>query len=452
MNAFGPTLPALRAMLDAAGRLVSADVRLLELNARAGGEIGAPLAHAPLAALVRLASRLQILISREVTIPDLDGDLLLWARIDPSDGGFEVSITGWEERPVWMPAAADAPEFVVADAEWIWETDAALRFTFLPAPIASRLRMDVGRLLGQPITQLFALDGDEEGALPILSGIALRQGFTDQPARLRLDDRVVSLSAVPRLDREGRFAGYFGGAREVEEEAAPAIVLDRAFSGDFATRLDAALRGSLDRIIANANSINAQADGPLAPDYVGYAADIAQAGRHLLGLVGDLVDLEAVERPDFTVACEAIDLADLARRAAGLLSVRASDAGVRIDAPALDETLPAMGEFRRVLQILVNLLGNALRYSPQGGMIWVRIERDGDTATVIVADQGKGIAPENHARIFEKFERVDVSEAGGSGLGLYIARRLARAMGGDLTVDSAPGTGARFALTLPAIG
>jgi len=69
---------------------------------------------------------------------------------------------------------------------------------------------------------------------------------------------------------------------------------------------------------------------------------------------------------------------------------------------------------------------------------------------VVIADQGKGIDPQDHERIFEKFERVDASEPGGSGLGLYIARRLARAMGGEISVDSALGQGARFTLTLPA--
>jgi signal transduction histidine kinase len=82
--------------------------------------------------------------------------------------------------------------------------------------------------------------------------------------------------------------------------------------------------------------------------------------------------------------------------------------------------------------------------------VWIRTEREGDLATVIIADQGKGIAPADHERVFAKFERVDPSEPGGSGLGLYIARRLARAMGGDINLDSAPGQGARFALTLPA--
>ncbi|MBM3927603.1 MAG: HAMP domain-containing histidine kinase, partial [Sphingomonadales bacterium] len=177
--------------------------------------------------------------------------------------------------------------------------------------------------------------------------------------------------------------------------------------------------------------------------------DIATAGRHLLGLVDDLVDLEAVERPDFSIDAEPIDLADVARRAAGLLAVRASQGDVRIDRPAADETQPATGDFRRSLQILVNLIGNAVRYSPRGGSVWVRITQDETHACAIVADQGKGIAEADQAMIFEKFGRVDPSEPGGSGLGLYISRRLARAMGGDITVDSAPGAGARFVFTLP---
>jgi signal transduction histidine kinase len=97
----------------------------------------------------------------------------------------------------------------------------------------------------------------------------------------------------------------------------------------------------------------------------------------------------------------------------------------------------------------MHLLTNAVRYSPEGGQVWIRTDREGDLAALIIADQGKGIPAEDQGRIFEKFERVDPSEPGGSGLGLYIARRLARAMGGDINVDSAPGQGARFTFSLP---
>ena len=167
-------------------------------------------------------------------------------------------------------------------------------------------------------------------------------------------------------------------------------------------------------------------------------------------MVDDLVDLQAIERPEFAPEAEPVDLADIARRAAGLLAVRAADRDVRIDGPGLDESLPATGDFTRSLQVLMNLITNAIRYTPLGGQVWIRSEREGDLAAIIVADQGKGVAVEDQERIFDKFERVDSNEPGGTGLGLYIARRLARAMGGDLSIDSAPGQGARFTFTLPA--
>ena len=103
-----------------------------------------------------------------------------------------------------------------------------------------------------------------------------------------------------------------------------------------------------------------------------------------------------------------------------------------------------------MLQILLNLLGNAIRYSPEGSTIWIRVEPDGDRARIVVADQGEGLSEQQQARVFEKFERLGRSGDGGSGLGLYISRRLARAMDGDLTLESAPGQGARFTLELPA--
>ena len=129
--------------------------------------------------------------------------------------------------------------------------------------------------------------------------------------------------------------------------------------------------------------------------------------------------------------------------------MRARERGIGIDAPREGESVPAVGEFRRVLQILLNLVGNAIRYSPEGSVVWLRAEREGARARIVVADQGEGLSAEQQERAFEKFERLGRSGGGGSGLGLYISRRLARAMGGELTVESAPGQGARFTLDLP---
>lgn len=458
MNVIDPGFPPVRGLVDAAGRLIEADGRLHDLNARAGGQIGAPIAVPQLATLVRLVQRLRILVSRAVVAADGDDDIDMWVRADPDldSGGVRLSITGWKARQPWQPVTEqDARErdFVRSAANWLWETDSALRLTYVSANAGARHGFDAGPLLGQPLTRLFILAEDASGMFPILGALAMRQRFDDQPAQIRATSRPVLLSAAPRSDSAGVFAGFAGATQMVETPRPPAPIVpqndEKGLPEAFSTRLDKALRAPLGRIIANADSINAQSEGPLRQDYADYAADIATAGRHLLGLVDDLVDLQAIERPDFIVAHEAIDLADIARRAAGLLGVRAATNNVRIDRPSTQEFLPATGEFRRVLQVLVNLIGNAVRYSPPEGMVWIRAERDGHFAAVVVADQGKGIALTDQARIFEKFERIDVTEPGGSGLGLYIARRLARAMGGDVTVDSAPGQGARFVFTLP---
>jgi signal transduction histidine kinase len=210
------------------------------------------------------------------------------------------------------------------------------------------------------------------------------------------------------------------------------------------------LRQPIARIVANAETIRTRLAGPLADEYANYAADIAAAGQHLLGLLDDLSDLEVVESDGFRTAHDHIDLAEVARQAAGILAVRASENDIIIDAPKSGESLPAIGEFRRVLQILINLLGNAIRYAPAGSQVWIRLEDEGERARIIVADQGPGMSEDEQARVFEKFERLGRSGDGGSGLGLYISRRLARAMDGELTVESAPGQGARFVLDIPA--
>jgi signal transduction histidine kinase len=323
--------------------------------------------------------------------------------------------------------------------------------TLSPDETGGLLPADV---VGQPLTRLVRLIEDDNGDLPILSALAEGASFADQRVvRRDRPDTEYLLLGTARTGADGRLAGYSGTAQVAPVGVADTAANDRAITAtpDFSERLGQALRAPLDRIISRADTIGAQADGPLRRDYADYAGDIASAGRHLLALVEDLADLQAVELPGFAIAGEPVDLADITRRAAGLLGVRATDKQVRIDRPDVDEVLMARGDFRRVLQILVNLLGNAVRYTPAGGMVWLRTERDADTAVVVVADQGKGIDPADHARVFEKFERVDPSEQGGSGLGLYISRRLARAMGGDITLDSAPGQGARFALTLPIV-
>ncbi len=444
-----------RGRIDREGRLIEADPRLAELNARAGGGDQGLLSVPQIAALARLSRRLGITISRSAIAADGECDLDLWVRADPCGDEVALSITGWETRAP-APAAASLAaardsDFLRAAADWTWESDDGLRLTSLSAAAPAMIGVPAAELIGRPLTRLFRFREGEDGSLPILAALAEHRKFDGQYAELRTGRQMrFHLSGVPLIDGMGGFAGFRGAATGLHPDApAPEEGAAPERLSAFGERLDQALRAPLASIVDNAERLRNQDDGPLRRDYAGYAADIASAGRHLLSLVDDLVDLQAIDREDFLPEVEEIDLADLARRAAGLLSVRASDRGVRIDVPGEEERMVAIGDFTRTLQILMNLLTNAIRYSPEGGQVWVRLEKEADLAALIVADQGKGIAPEDQDRIFDKFERVDPAEPGGTGLGLYIARRLARAMGGDIAVDSAPGQGARFAFTLP---
>ncbi len=438
------------------GRLVEADPPLLALQQAAGGALNAPFVVPTLARLVQLAGRIGTPIARPVTVAGADGARAFWVRLTPGVDGIRLTLAERESAP--QPNIVDrdalAAHAALAGSEgWLWQVDRHLRIRHFESEALPgghpRPR------IGEALADFFRLEDARSGAghLPMLSAVAAARPFSGQAAQPRLSGRWrYELAGVPLFDAAGHLSGYRGratptGAGDDDDLAEP--LSDRGFE----QRLDLALRQPLGRIVANASSISAQIEGPLRADYVAYATEIAEAGRHLIALVDDLGDLRAIERPDFRTTREQVDIADLARRAAGLLKLRAAERRIAIRVPAETEVLGAAGEYRRVLQILVNLIGNAVRYSPDGSEVWVRVVGNPGSGTVsaVVADQGRGIDPADHERIFARFERLEPGdETGGSGLGLYISRQLARAMGGDIAVDSARGQGARFTLTLPA--
>ncbi|WP_272799103.1 sensor histidine kinase [Sphingobium sp. AntQ-1] len=454
-----PSHPAiLRAALSADGRLLSADAPLLALQREAGADLGALFAVPQLVAIARLAARLGVLVSRPVVAAAQRGDIDMWVRAKPeSDKGVSLSVVDWRERPA-APLPPDdgrreADIAALADG-WTWQIDTQLRFEMVLAGNGDSGTLPVSPPVpGTRFSAYFQLQADGDGDMAMLRGFAQRRAFRDQQAVLASDvARHFRLSAFPMFDHAGQLTGYRGTAFPLELAVA-APLADEApltlYPVEFGRRLDRSLRQPLGRIIANADTISAQLEGPLRPDYAGYATDIAAAGRHLMALVDDLADLQAIDRPDFSVVAEEVDLADLGRRAAGLLAVKALDRRITIVAPAPDARLLAIGEFRRILQILVNLIGNAVRYAPEGTQVRIATEWESGQARIAVIDQGAGVAPADRERIFEKFERLGRDDAGGSGLGLYISRRLARAMNGDIRIGGAPGEGARFILSLP---
>jgi len=444
-----------RARTDARDWLIEADEPLAGLQLRSGGELPGMITSPALLELVRKSRLYGLRLARAIRAQDDHEQVTAWVEVEPGEGGegCTIGVSNWQTAPLPDGDGADATERRADIARQLAELSARLgpRQELLAVDTATgELESLVERMqdaLGSPWTDFVALEGSSHEQ-------PLHWRLLDG-ARLRLDgsNRQWKAHLIPLGAPEPGSAGFELhlvaeeplAERETDEDEAPRPTFSTAIGREIAP----VLRQPIARIIANAETIRTQLAGPLADEYSQYAADISSAGEHLLALIDDLADLEVVEDDQFTTAPDEIDLADVARRAAGILGVRAQERGIGIDAPKPDESALAIGEFRRVLQILLNLLGNAIRYSPEGSVVWVRVEPGDEVARIVVADQGEGLSSDQQARVFEKFERLGRSGDGGSGLGLYISRRLARAMDGDLTVDSAPGQGARFTLELP---
>jgi histidine kinase len=176
--------------------------------------------------------------------------------------------------------------------------------------------------------------------------------------------------------------------------------------------------------------------------------------RRLKRLVDDLQALSRVEAGQIDLHVESFDLHELARRVIAQVRPQIVEQCLEgVLAPDADTPLLVRADPDRTAQVLLNLLSNALRYTPANGCITVRIDSDERMARVAVEDTGAGIPPESLPYLFERFYRVDRSRArnsGGSGIGLTISRHLVWAMGGDLSAASdGPGTGSTFSFTLP---
>jgi two-component sensor histidine kinase len=428
--------------LDRAGRLIAADPELETLQREAGSSLGQPLALPQIAAVAELARKLRTPVSRPALAASTDYDIEVSVHATPEGDEVALSLEGWTMRAPAGPRLAailgGGAEADTGGARNEWAADEELRIISLSSDLAELLGVDADSVAGQALTRVVRLEEDGNGEMPLISALAARRGFSGQHARSRSDESCsVILDGEVVTGAEGSFAGFRG---TVQSDVTPtAVTPPRTASFDHA--LDEVLRSPLDRIIESAERIVERADGPLRSDYASYGNDIAAAARHLLSVLASMSEEPVQTR-------RSIDLAALASEAVVMLDSAAEERQVTIELEGSD-ALPASGEERAVIQILVNLLGNALRHSPEGGTIRLIFSRTPGTASVTVADEGPGVAAADQQRIFERFERAH-PKAGGTGLGLAISRRLARSMGGDVTLDSAPGEGARFALTLPA--
>jgi two-component system sensor histidine kinase BaeS len=295
------------------------------------------------------------------------------------------------------------------------------RALFLAALTAGLVGLAIALLLSQSLTS------------------PLRQ-LTEAMQRFARGERNMRLPA-PSRDEVGDLTHSFQGMmQEIERQEN----LRKEMSADIAHEL----RTPLSVIRAN---LDALADGvyPLTPENL---APVRESIELLDRLVEDLRTLELVDAGRLTLEKSDVDIPRLINRVAALFSPQAESQTQRMEV-AVGESIPRLlADAQRLEQILGNLVENALRHNPGGGVIRLTAVTDAGAVRMEVEDSGPGIPPDQLERIFERFYRVDVARTraeGGSGLGLAIARKLAEAHGGSLTAENRPEGGARFILRLP---
>ena len=218
---------------------------------------------------------------------------------------------------------------------------------------------------------------------------------------------------------------------------------------DFLGTVSHELRTPLHSILVAAELVSDRMFGPLSEERArDLGATIQGSGRHLLGLIDDMVDLARVEAGRIDLRIVILPLAPLLDEVCHEIQPLSHDKGIGLEFRC-EADLLVHADPLRIRQVLVNLLANAVKFTPVGGHVWVEAHRTPTAVEIAVHDTGVGIRDQDLARIFEPFDQVSEVVAPGAGLGLAIARRLVDLHGGRLTVTSVHGTGSTFTVSLP---
>ncbi|HYX62862.1 MAG TPA: GAF domain-containing protein, partial [Burkholderiales bacterium] len=238
---------------------------------------------------------------------------------------------------------------------------------------------------------------------------------------------------------------------EIQEKSAQLEVANRHKS-EFLANMSHELRTPLNAIIGFSEVLMEKMFGEVNEKQADYLKDIHESGRHLLSLINDILDLSKIEAGRMELELSSFDLPAAIGNAVTLVRERAQRHGIRL-AQEIDARLGAFqGDERKVKQILLNLLSNAVKFTPDGGQVDVSAKLDTDKVEIAVRDTGIGIAPEDQAALFEEFRQVGRDagrKAEGTGLGLALSKKFVELHGGAIRVQSAPGSGSTFTVSLP---
>jgi signal transduction histidine kinase/CheY-like chemotaxis protein len=282
------------------------------------------------------------------------------------------------------------------------------------------------------------------------------------------DGAYINVNAGPLRDSDGMSRGAWVSFRDVstqrrlDEERVRTAELElrgresqhaNELKSEFLANMSHELRTPLNAIIGFAELMHRGKVGPVSPEHQEYLGDILMSSKHLLHIINDVLDLAKVESGKMEFRAEAVDLATLVNEVRDGLRTLAAGHGLHVETDVDPDVTAAIVDPARVKQILYNYLSNAIKFTPDGGRVSVRVTREGSEMFGIrVEDTGIGIPADQLGRLFVEFQQLDAGAAKkhqGTGLGLALTKRLVEAQGGQVAVRSTPGEGSTFSAILP---
>ena len=298
----------------------------------------------------------------------------------------------------------------------------------LPTPLDGALGFGLG-LIG-----LVTILGGAAGALMLL------------PSPLEVSDQAPGAVAAAMPDAvDARVAAAEAGRERAEAEARGKT--------RFLANMSHELRTPLNAIMGFSDIMRTRLFGELSPRYGEYAQLIHESGQHLLDLINDLLDVTKIEADKYELRTEIFDVREAANAALRLLRQQADDAGVTLRGVLPAAELDVHADRRALKQIVLNLVANALKFTPRGGSVTVSFAAVAGELDIEVADTGVGIAPEDLERLGRPYEQAGdaADRSRGTGLGLSLVRAFARLHGGDMSVESRLGEGTAVTVRLPVL-
>jgi signal transduction histidine kinase len=381
---------------------------------------------------------------RALILDDCEDDALLLVR-RLRQGGFEVAARWVRGAPDFAEALEEQPWDVVY-ADWVVPGFGACEaLSVYQASGQDGVFIVVSGVVGEEV----AVTAMKAGAHDFVS--------KQQPQRL-----------VPATERELREATYRRTVREAEAAREVLLARERAartavenarilnelnvLKTNFINVVTHELRTPLSAIKGYAEFLEDGVGGTLGATQTGFVTRIQDNATRLERLVSELLEFAGIEAGTFRLSQQDVDVSRLVVDVSSAMAPSAAAAGVALETFLPDGPLYAWLDPWRSEQLLLNVVDNAIKFTPVGGRVTVRLRVEDDTVVMAVQDTGIGIAPAHLGLIFRKFYQADASTTrahGGTGIGLAVSQALAEAHGGRIDVESTPGAGSTFSVRLP---